>query len=77
MGWVIMSPDRENVLVSSVYTRTLVSDFYRLCDVDVLGVEENHLSYDENMCKKFKQLRARNKGGWYETGFVWNENNCL
>ena len=54
MGWVIMSPDEESDLVSSLYTRTSASDFNRLCDIDVLGVEENHLSHDENVYKKFK-----------------------
>ena len=42
MGWVIMSPGRESDLVSSLYTRTPVSDFDRLCDTGVLEVEENH-----------------------------------
>ena len=67
MGWVIMSPDGESDLVSSLYTRTSASDFNRLCDIDVLGVEENHLSHDENVYKKFKQQLERNEGGWYET----------
>ena len=48
-GWVIMSSGRESDLVSSLYTRTSVSDIDRLYDVDVLGVEENHLSHHENM----------------------------
>ena len=74
MGWVIMSPDGESDLVSSLYTRTSASDFNRLCDIDVLGVEENHLSHDENVYKKFKQQLERNEGGWYETGLAWTEN---
>ena len=74
MGWVIMSPGRESELVSSLYTRTSVNDFNRLCDIDVLGVEENHLSHDENVYKKFKQQLERNEGGWYEAGLVWTEN---
>ena len=49
MGWVIMFPDRKSDLVSSLYTRTSVSDFDILCDIDVLGVEENHLGRDENV----------------------------
>ena len=53
MDWVIMSSDGESHLVSSLYTRTSVSDFDRLCDMDVLGVEENRLIHDEDMCKKF------------------------
>ena len=56
MGWVIMSSDRESDLVVSIYTRTSVSDFDHLWDIDVLGVEENHVSHDENVHKKFKQL---------------------
>ena len=49
VGWIIMSPGRESNLVSSLYTRTSVSDFDRLCDIDLLGVKENHLSHDENV----------------------------
>ena len=74
MGCVITSLGREIVLVSSLYTRTFVNDFDRLCDIDVLGVEENHLSHDENVYKKFKQQLERNQGDWYETGLVWTEN---
>ena len=62
MGWVIMSPVRESDLVSSLYTRILVSDFDRLCDIDVLGVEDNHLGHDETVYKKLKQKLKRNDG---------------
>ena len=51
-----------------------MSGFNRLCDIDVLGVEENHLSHDENVYKKFKQQLERNEVGWYETGLLWTEN---
>ena len=74
MGWVIMSPGGEIELLSSLYTRTSVRDLNSLCDIDVLGVEENHLSHDENVYKKFKQQLERNEGGWYETGLAWTEN---
>ena len=74
MGWVIMSPGSESDLVSSLYTRISVSDFNRLCDMDVLRVEENHLSHGENVYKKFKQQPERNGRGWYETGPIWTEN---
>ena len=74
MGWIIMTPGSESDVVSLLYTRTSVSDFNRLCDMDVLRVEENHLSHGENVYKKFKQLLEKNEGGWYETGLVWTEN---
>ena len=50
-GWVIMSLGRESDLVSSIYTRTSLSDFDRLCDIDLLGVEENDLNHDDNVYK--------------------------
>ena len=62
MGWIIMSPGRENDLVSLLYTRTSVIDFDRLCNIDVLGVEENHLYHDGNVYKKFKQQLEGNEG---------------
>ena len=48
VGWIIMSSGRESNLVSSLYTRTPASDFDHLCDIDLLGVKENHLIHDEN-----------------------------
>ena len=69
-----MFPDRKSDLVSSLYTKTSVSDFDRLCYLEVLGVEENYLSHDENLYKTFKQQHERNEGGWYETGSVSTEN---
>ena len=74
MGWVVTSPGRESDLVTSLYTRTSVSDIDRLCHTDVLVKEENHLSHDENVYKKFKQQLERNEGGWYERVLVWTEN---
>ena len=55
MGWIIMSSSRVSDFVSSLCTRTSVSDFGRLCDIDVLGVEKTHVSHDENVYIKFKQ----------------------
>ena len=62
MGWIIMSVGRENDLASSLYRRTSVSDFDFLCDIDVLGREENHGSLDDNVYKKFKQQLEKNRG---------------
>ena len=53
-----MSLGREIDLVSSLYTRTSVSDFDRLCDIDVLGVEENHLVM-MRMCTKNSNSNLR------------------
>lgn len=59
MGLVIISPGRENELVSSLYKKTAVSSSIqklqeRQWDIDVLGVEDNHSSHGENVYRKFK-----------------------
>ena len=68
-----MSLGKESELDSSLSTRTSVIDFDGLCEVDVLGLEENHLIHDENVYKKFKQQLERDEGFWYETGLVWTK----
>ena len=57
-----MSLGKESELDSSLSTRTSVIDFDGLCEVDVLGLEENDLIHDENVYKKFKQQLERNEG---------------
>ena len=77
MGLVIMSQGRESNLVSSLYTRTSVSDFDCLCDIDVLGVEENHLSHGEIVYKKFKQQLERMRGAGTRQVFCGLRTKCL
>ena len=55
VGRLGMFPGRENDLVSLLDTRRSVRDFDRLSDIDVLGVGENLLNHNENLCKKLKQ----------------------
>ena len=42
MSSVILSSGRENNSLSSLYSRISVSNFECVCDIDVLGLEENH-----------------------------------
>ena len=75
MGWVMMSPGRESDVVSALYTQTSVSDYEKLCSTDSLGLEESQYNHDEFVFEKFKKQLSRSKEGWYETGFIWRENN--
>ena len=75
MGWVTMSPGRESDVVSALYTQTSVSDYEKLCSTDSLGLEESQYNHDEFVFEKFKKQLSRSKEGWYETGFIWRENN--
>ena len=75
MGWVMMSPGRESDAVSALYTQTSVSDYEKLCSTDILGLEESQYNHDEFVFEKFKKQLSRSKEGWYETGFIWRENN--
>ena len=75
MGWVMITPGRENDVVSTLYTQTSVSDYEKLCCTDVLCLEESHYNHDEFGFEKFKKQLNRSKEGWYETGLIWRENN--
>ena len=75
MGWVMMSPGRESDVVSALYTQASVSDYEKLCSTDSLGLEESQYNHDEFVFEKFKKQLSRSKEGWYETGFIWRENN--
>ena len=66
-----MSLGKESDLVSSLYTRTSVSDFDRLCEVDVLGLEENHLIHDENVYKKIQTT------AWEKWGVLVRDRSCV
>jgi len=72
-GWLIMSPGRENDLLSACCTRTWLSDYEKLCDLDVLGLKEDHLKHDDQVLEKFKKQLTRSEEGWYETGLIWKE----
>ena len=74
IGCVLMSPDRKNDLASSLYTKTSASQYERLCDIDVSGLEQNRLSHNKPVYKKLKEQLARSEDDWFETGLVWKEN---
>ena len=64
-GLVIMSLGLQNDLISALFTKASGSEYERLCDIEVLGIEENHLSlarhlslaksYGQHVYKKLKQ----------------------
>ena len=36
LGWIVMSPGRENDIVSALFTKSSVNDYQKLCGTDVL-----------------------------------------
>ena len=75
MGWVMMSLGRESDVVSALYTQTSVSNYEKLCSIDILGTKQSQYNHDEFVFEKFKKQLSRSKEGWYETGLIWRENN--
>ena len=71
----MMSPGRENDVVSAFYTQTSVGDYEKLCSTDILGLEESHYNDHEFVFGRFKKQLSRSKEGWCETGLIWRENN--
>ena len=68
---VMMPPGRESDAVSASYTQTSISDDEKLCNTDILGLEESHYIHDELVLEKFKKQQNRSEEDWYETGLIW------
>ena len=42
LGWVILSPGKENASTNILFTKTSLHDYESLCSLDCLGIEEKH-----------------------------------
>ena len=57
----MMSLGRKSDAVSALYTQTSVSGYEKLCNTDILGLEESHYNHDEFVFEKFKKQLNRSK----------------
>ena len=68
-GWVIMSPGKDCDTTNLFMTKSSTNDYDRLCQYDVLGVQDP--TGEESVYHEFKDQLRQSKDGWYETGFIW------
>ena len=72
-----MSPSSEPDLTNMFLTRTSVTDYEELCQLDVLGFEDFPTEDQENVYAEFKEQLTRSPEGWYESGLPWKGNHPL
>ena len=70
-GWTIISPGVEIDLGNLYVTTSTVTDYDRLCSLDVLGIEDSPASDPNTVYEDFKDQLMRSKDRWYETGLLW------
>ena len=71
-GWIIMSPGKEPIdITSMLLTQTLHVDYEELCRLDVLGLSDTPTNDQRNVYSEFQEQLLRDELGWYETGLPW------
>ena len=66
-GWSLMSPGEDGKECLAVNS---VSDYDKLCALDVLGLADN-VGADEDVFNEFKEQLTRFEDGSYETSLPW------
>ena len=72
-GWTLMSPGTEEDLTKTLFTKSSVEDYRKLCDMDVLGLD-NQLGGEGAVYQDFKEQLIQSPERWYETGLLWKPN---
>ena len=62
-GWVIMSPGNETDLNNLMLSRMSIDDYEKLCNLDVLGVQDIPKTHEDMVHTNFKkQLKQSDEG---------------
>ena len=69
-GWTIMSPRTDDDFTKMLFTKTSMHAYQKLCDLDVLGLQESP-NEEQSIYEDFKEQLSQSKEGWYETGLLW------
>ena len=72
-GSVVISPGQETSVAKMLFSKTSVHNYENLCNLDVLGVKNEHKNTDEKICDEFQKQLGRSDEGWYETDLIWKE----
>ena len=72
-GWAIMSPGNEIDLNNLMLSRTSIDDYEKLCNLDVLGVQDISKTHEDTVHTNFKERLKQSDKGWYETGLMWKQ----
>ena len=66
-----MSPGSDDDDVTKLlFAKSSMQDYQRLCDLDVLGIQEP-VDGEQSVYEEFKEQLRQSEDGWYETGLFW------
>ena len=71
--WFIMTPGNEIDLNNLMLSRTSTDDYEKLCNLDVLGVQDIPKTHEDMVHINFKEQLKQSEAGWYETGLMWKQ----
>ena len=77
LGWVILSPGKENASTNILFTKTSLHDYENLCSLDSLGIEEKCEKNREFVYGEFRKQLGQDSLGNYETNLIWKKNHPL
>ena len=71
-GWALMAPGIEADVSAGFLAVDAVSDYEKLCALDVLGLADSPAGDQLQVYKEFREQLTRDpEKGWYETGLPW------
>ena len=70
-GLFVMSPGNEIDLNNLMLSRTPIDDYEKLCNHDVLRVEDIPKTLEEMVHTNFKEKFKQSDERWYKTGLLW------
>ena len=50
-----------------------IDDYQKLCNLDVLGVQDIPKAHEETVHTNFKEQLKQSDEGWYKTGLTWKQ----
>ena len=60
-----------------LFSKASVHDYENLCNLDVLGVKDEHTNRDGKIYDEFQKQPVGSDEGWYETNLIWKEKHPL
>ena len=54
-------------------SRISIDDYQKLCNLDVLGVQDIPKAHEETVHTNFKEQLKQSDEGWYKTGLTWKQ----
>ena len=73
LGWVVILPVQETSVTKMLFSKTSIHDYENLCNLDVLGVKDEHTNRDGKIYDEFQKQPVGSDEGWYETNLIWKE----